>query len=215
MCKLLMSRTLTVDEPADEEETRVHTVDTWDIGTRTPDHENTKEDEAANDMEVVPGTGDPIAPVANDKPAANLDSPVTNDKPDANLDSRVTNDKPAADIYSPITEAEPERGSSDSQGQGQKRPIELTMADASDVPMWQRKRDKPTLQTLKQSRDRIEELEAKVSKWLNESRSFTTVLNKLSDDEIILLRRSDGILNSLATMEDDPELAPSSSSDDV
>ena len=47
--------------------------------------------------------------------------------------------------------------------------------------------------------------------WLSYDESFTAVLNKLTDDEINLLRRADGILNSIASMEDDTDLAPSSS----
>ena len=75
--------------------------------------------------------------------------------------------------------------------------------------------DRPTLRQLKAVRQHIDDIEAKVSTWLHEENSFTKVLCRLSYGEIDLLRRAKGIHESIAAMEDDEDLVPANSSDDV
>ena len=60
---------------------------------------------------------------------------------------------------------------------------------------------------------KIDDIQAKVSKWLDETRSFTKVLSRLTYAEIELLRRAEGIHRTIATMEDDMDLVPPNSDD--
>ena len=80
--------------------------------------------------------------------------------------------------------------------------------------MGRESRKKTELDKLLASRVEIDAIEEKVSMWLHEDGSFTSALFRLSQGEIDLLLRSKHIHETIATLQNDPELDPGNLSDD-